>query len=133
MSRIQKVLNFAAKLIFGRKKYDHVSDLLLRLGWLSAADLGRYHTLSLTHKVLHSGEPESLAQMLRTVGEVHSRSTRQDDDLFIGRSRTEMGKRRFSIRAPTLYNELPENIRQLPTVSFSRHLKRHLAGRVRSQ
>ena len=55
-SRLQKILNFAAKLIFGRKKYDHVSDLHERLGWLTAADLGRLHTITLTHKILRSGE-----------------------------------------------------------------------------
>ena len=129
MSRIQKVLNFAAKLIFGRKKYDHVSDLHQRLGWLSAADLGRYHTIVLTHKVLCSGEPDSLASELRTVSEVHSRPTRQDSDLFVPRSRTEMGKRRFSVRAPKFYNSLPSHFRQLPAVSFPRQLRKHLLER----
>ena len=40
-------MNYAAKVIFGRKKYDHVSDLLGRLGWLSADELVSYHTLCL--------------------------------------------------------------------------------------
>ena len=126
MSRIQKILNFAAKVIFGRKKYDHVSDLHQRLGWLSAADLGRFHTITLTQKVLRSGEPDSLACMLRTVGDVHERTTRQDSDLFVARSRTEMGRRRFSIRAPALYNSLPEHLRHLPAAPFSRQLKCYL-------
>ena len=39
LSRIQKVINFSAKLLFGRKKYDHVSDLLERLGWLGAGSM----------------------------------------------------------------------------------------------
>ena len=125
-SRLQKKINFAAKLIFGRKKYDHVSDLHKRLGWLSAADLGRLHTITLTHKILRSGEPDSLACVLRTVGDVHSRPTRQDSDLFVPRSRTEMGKRRFSIRAPTLYNSLPSHVRQLPMATFPRQVKRFL-------
>ena len=132
LSRIQKVLNFAVKLIFGRKKYDHVSDLHQRLGWLSAADLGRYHTITLMNKVLHSGEPDSLASMLRYVGDVHDRPTRQDGDLYILRSRTEMGKRRFAARAPTLYNALPDQLRQLPAVSFPRQLKRHMTVHARA-
>ena len=129
MSRIQKVLNFAAKLIFGRKKYDHASDLHRRLGWLSAVDLGGFHIITLIHKVLRSGEPDSLAGVLRTVGEVHSRPTRQDDDLFVPHSRTEMGRRRFCSRGPRLYNSLPIGLRQLPIGSFRRQLKRHLHGR----
>jgi len=61
-SRIQKIINYAAKVIFGRKKYDHASDLHQRHGWLSAADLGKLHTISLTNNVVHSGEPESHAR-----------------------------------------------------------------------
>ena len=39
LSRLQKIINYGAKIIFGRKKYDHVSDLLDKLGWLSAEKL----------------------------------------------------------------------------------------------
>ena len=58
LSRIQKIINFSAKVIFGRKKIDFVSDLLQRLGWLSADDLVAMHTLTLLHK---TGEPDVLA------------------------------------------------------------------------
>ena len=137
LSRIQKVLNFAAKLIFGRKKHDNASDLHRRLGWLSAEDQGSFHIITiihkirshittLIHKILRSGEPDSLACVLRTVGDVHSRPTRQDDDLFVPHSRTEVGKRRFY---SCMYNLLPIGLRQLPIGSFRRQLRRYLVGR----
>ena len=47
-----KVLNFAAKLIFGRKKYDDASDLHRRPSWLSAEDLGSLQIITLIRKVL---------------------------------------------------------------------------------
>ena len=113
-------------MIFGRKKYDHVSDLLRRLGWLGAEDLASYHTLSLLHKVRCRGEPGELAEKLTTVSETRERTTRQDHDLYVPRSRTEMGKRRFLCRGPVLYNSLPPDMRQLPVSVFGRHLRRHL-------
>ena len=58
LNRLQKVVNYAAKVLFGRRKYDHVSDLLGRLGWLSAEGMATYHTLCLLHKVRRYGEPE---------------------------------------------------------------------------
>ena len=93
LSRIQKVINYAAKVIFGRKKFDHVSDLLVKLEWLSAGDLARYHTLCLAHKALHLGEPEALATGLVRMSDTRDsdRSTRQDERLYVPRSRTEMG------------------------------------------
>ena len=60
MSR-PKVLSYAANLVFGRRGYDHASDLLRRLEWLSGDQLVSYHTFSLLHKVRRGREPETLA------------------------------------------------------------------------
>ena len=35
LARVQKILSFAAKVIFGRRKYDHATDLREKLGWSS--------------------------------------------------------------------------------------------------
>jgi len=126
LSRIQKIINYAAKVIFGRKKFDRVSHLLQRLGWLSAGDLVRHSTITLIHKVRISGEPVALAGEIRTVADVRLRPTRQDDDLHVPRSNTDMGKRRFLSRGPALYNELPDGLTDLPLAPFRRALKRHL-------
>ena len=97
---------YGAKVIFGRKMYDHGSDLLQRLRWLSAENMALYHTLCAVLKVVRHREPEQLAAgfvavaEMREVSGVPSRATRQDRDLYVPRSRTEMGKRRFSCRGP---------------------------------
>ena len=133
LSQIQKIINYGAKVIFGRKKYDHVSDLLRKLCWLSAENLASYHTLCAVQKVLRLGEPEELAAGLATVAEtrempgVSGRTTRQDRDLYVPRSRTAMGMRRFTCRGPKAYNELPADLRDLPVPLFSRRLRRHLS------
>ena len=127
--RLQKILNYSMKVIFGRKKFDHVSDLRQKLGWLSADDLVAHSTLTLLHRIRRVGEPEALAREFHTVGETRERSTRQDSDLIVPRSRTEMGKRRFRSRAPLLYNTLPFDLQRLPVAPFKRALKRHLQRR----
>ena len=33
--KLQKVFNFAARVISGRIKFDHISDVLQQLGWLN--------------------------------------------------------------------------------------------------
>ncbi|KAF0293252.1 hypothetical protein FJT64_008846 [Amphibalanus amphitrite] len=130
LCRVQKVLNYAAKVVFGRRKYDHASDLLRRLEWLSADQLVSYHTLSLLHKVRRSGEPEELAAGLATVAEARGRDrdvvTRQDHLLHVPRCRTEMGRRRFQCRGPAAYNALPPDLPRLPPHLFGCRLRRHL-------
>ena len=128
LARIQKVINYAAKIIFGRKKFDHVSDLLEGLGWLSAADLVQYHTLCLVQKVRCLGEPEALASGLATMSETRDRSTRQNNSLYIPMSHTEMGRRRFCCRAPREYNALPPDVAHLTMPAFGRHLRSHLGS-----
>ncbi|KAF0314789.1 hypothetical protein FJT64_000055 [Amphibalanus amphitrite] len=130
LCRVQKVLNYAAKVVFGRRKYDHASDLLRRLEWFSADQLVSYHTLSLLHKVRRSGEPEELAAGLATVAEARGRDrdvvTRQDHLLHVPRCRTEMGRRRFQCRGPAAYNALPPDLLRLPPHLFGCRLRRHL-------
>ena len=103
------------------------------MGWLSAEELSSYHSIGLVHKVRCSGEPEVLAADLTTVAEARGRDlaavTRQDRLLFVPRSRTEMGKRRFQCRGPALYNALPSELWRLPPHLFGRHLGRHVRER----
>ena len=129
-SRLQKIINYAAKILFGRRKYDHVSDLLERLGWLGAEGMATYHTLCLTHKVRRSGEPDQLAAGLTTVAEARSSdlTTRQDHMLVIPWSRTGMGRRRFACRGPASYNDLPRELTELPVPQFCRRVRQHLTG-----
>ena len=133
LSRLQKIINYGAKIVFGCKKYDHLSVLLDKLGWLSAENLSTYHNLCMVHKVLRLGEPEELAAGFSTVAEVRearevsARTTRQDRDLHVPRSRTEMEKRRFICRGPIVYNSLPSDLTELSVPSFSRRLRRHLS------
>ena len=80
LARIQKILNYGAKIIFGRKKYDHVSDLLDKLSWLSAESMVSYHTLCMVHKVRRLGEPHDLAAGFSTVAEVREARGRSQDN-----------------------------------------------------
>ena len=63
LDRIGKILNFGARVIFGRRKYDHVSDLWDRLGWLRPQQLINLVTLNLANKIISSGKPDALASV----------------------------------------------------------------------
>ena len=96
------------------------------LGWPTAEGLVTECTLSLAHKVLRTGEPHELADMFVRVHDTRSRSTRQDDNLYLLRTKSETGKRRFAHRAGVGLNHLPRNVTELNPVRFKTILKRHL-------
>ena len=126
--RLQRVLNFAVRVIFGRRKFDHVSDLREQLRWMSPQQMSQAQTLSLAHKVLRLGEPDSLADSFIRCRDVRQRSTRQDSLLHLPRPRTEAGRRRFAYRAPALYNSLPAGITDMSRRCFDRAVSTHLTN-----
>ena len=125
--RLQKIMNFAARVIFGRRKFDHVSDLRERLGWLSPRQMAEARTLALAHQVMRRGEPDSLASLFVRCRDTRERTTRQDGLLHLPRPRSEAGRRRFGYRAPALYNRLPGDTTDMSRRRFARAVKSWLA------
>ena len=125
-ARLQKLLNFGARVISGRRKYDHISDVLRDLKWLSAENLYRYHSVALLKQILSFGQPEHLYSRLATRGDVHHRATRQADRLDRPAIRTDSGRRRFLFGAVTEYNALPQSLREMGPCRFKSNLRKHL-------
>ena len=50
--RIQKSVNFAARVVTGRRKTDHISDAVRALGWFTAEELITYHRVLVIHRLL---------------------------------------------------------------------------------
>ena len=118
--RLQKIINFAARVIFGRQKFDHVSDLRDLLGWMPPKFMADYHALITARKVTKHGEPEALASLFTSNSDARDRSTRQDHHFHLPRPRLETGKRRFGYRAAVLLNRLPADAVELSTARFAR-------------
>ena len=119
---VQKLLNFSARVISGRRKYDHVRDVIRDLQWLDVRQLVRYHRMCMVHATLTSGIPEEIAV---TFGETaqHRYETRTACQHALPRIRTEAGRRRQCYSAVRDYDSLP------PSVGgrrFRCRLRRHL-------
>ena len=122
MQRLQKIQNFALRVVSGRRKFDHISDVREELGWPTARQLYRQHSLCLLHKILATGEPQALASQIHSNSSLRARSTRQDTDLALPHVRTETGKRRLLYSIVKQYNDLPSELRNRSLASFKHHL-----------
>lgn len=129
MRKIQKIINFCARVVSGRRKYDHISDVVDRLGWLNAKHLAQYHAACSLYKTIRTGIPTYMAQ---TVGPprnaVHDHATRRSAELSLPRIRTEAGRRRLCYRGAALLNEL-DVVRE--ATSFKSSLQNALLDRQR--
>ena len=81
---------------------------------------------TLPYKALHTGQPPYLAELLRCNEPVQTLLTSSALLLSVPRCILEFGSRAFRISAPKLWNSLPANIRDSPSLpTFRRHLKPH--------
>ena len=127
--RVQKCINFCARVLTGKRKFDRISSTLRSLGWLSADQLRDFHTVTVLRRVLVTSQPEELAALFVRNSELHSRDTRCSYMLCPPRIRSEMGRRRFAYRAASLYNALPAEAREAASrKAFRTSVKRSLLG-----
>ena len=126
--RIQKCINFCARVLSGKRKYDHISGTLKSLGWLSAGQLHQYCTAMALRRLADASEPEALAELFVRNRDVHARSTRAGSQYHPPRIKTEFGRKRFAYRAAVLFNALPADVREHhgSRKAFGKVLKQHM-------
>ena len=74
VKRLQSVLNASARLIYGLRRFDHVSNALMSLHWLRIPERIQFKLAVLVHRVLHGNAPEYLGPFTR-LSDVPSRSS----------------------------------------------------------
>ena len=126
--RLKKVQNTAVRIITLCDKKDHITPHLKTLHWLPVPLRIDFKLLLITYKIVNGLAPSYLCELLipRNIPrELRSSST---CNFKIPRSRTtSYGDRAFSVAAPQLWNDLPPEIRDAPTLStFKTKLKTHL-------
>ena len=77
------------------------------------------HTSQEVYKAVHGITPESVQNMFSFVHETHSRSTRSIalEQLYLPRCKLEFSKRNFKYRGVKIWNPLPLEVRNAPTLS----------------
>ena len=102
--RLQKFQNSCARLIYHKRKYDHVSGILRELHWLPAEARTYFKLLCYVYKCIHDLAPSYLSELI---------AIRRDHDLSltVPRRSTMIGDRAFSSAGPRLWNALPAELK----------------------
>ena len=131
--KLQCVLNAAARLVTGTRKFDHgLSHLLHKeLHWLDVSERIHYKLGVSLHRCLQYKAPEYLVDCCTPVSDISSRrhlrsATRHY--LTVPRYRlSTFGRRAFSVTGPTVWNLLPRTVsvtRRLPATASDNRWKR---------
>ena len=62
VNRLQHVFHAAARLVYGARKFDHVTPLLRELHWLSVPERITFKLATLVFRCLHGTAPSYLAE-----------------------------------------------------------------------
>ena len=86
-----------------------------------------YDRSVMMYKILHKRCPESLTNNFEKRSTISMRETRNSNDLNIPKVRLEQTKKGFNFSGVKVWNKIPANIREKPSLSqFKNHLKKHL-------
>ena len=127
LDKLKYVLHSAARMVTSTPIRDHITPVLKHLHWLPVKQWVEFKILLLTFKALHGLSPKYMSDMLVTRT---ARGLRSDNQKILYPPKTKQvtyGDRSFSKAAPVLWNRLPLEIRNAPTVDTSKAmLKTHL-------
>ena len=129
--KLQSVMNAAARIVCGLKKYDHItSHMRDSLHWLRVPQRVTFKLCLLTYKSLHGCAPDYLTELCIPVARSEPRRRLRSaavGDLIIPRTTTSFGDRAFAHAGPQAWNSLPPLIRAAKTLPvFKKLLKTHL-------
>lgn len=126
--RLQRVQNWAAKIVLGSAYVDSKSALK-SLHWLPVKERVDFKILCLVHKCLHNAAPQYLIDLL-SLKTFHRNTRASTSSLTLSVPRIKkatFGSRAFSVCGAILWNELPSNLRSVADFrTFKRRLKTHI-------
>ena len=128
VERLQKLQNYAARIIFNKPRREHVTPLLLELHWLPVSARIDYKIAMLIFKSLNNLAPpyiKALTEPYIPIRPLRSGSK----NLLVNKvcHYKTVGERSFSFYAPFLWNKLPQHLRDECTIDiFKSNLKTYL-------
>ena len=128
IQKLQKVQNYAARLVLGKSKSESATEMLQTLHWLPVKARIEYKIAVLCFNALQTSEPLYLKDLLCPYAPTRDLRSQNSKFLEVPRSKLKRyGDRAFSIVGPSVWNSLPFSLRSACNVAiFKRHLKTYL-------
>ena len=127
LKKLQRIQDVCARLVMNTRTGVSTEDMKKALHWLPVEQRIIFKINLLTYKCLNHDAPQYLQDLLAV--EQLGRSTRSESTCRLKESlvRKRHGDRAFRNAAPSLWNNLPPEIRLSSTINlFKRKLKTHL-------
>ena len=131
LQRLQRIQNHAARLVLRKRKSDHITPLLKELHWLPVESRIKFKVATLAYRHFDGTLPPYLSARLSIYHPGRElRSSSEKLPVVPEKGLKSAGGRTFAFAAPSIWNTLPNSLRNLPTLAqFKCHLKTYLFGK----
>ena len=127
LKKLQTVQNFAARIVTGTRKYEHITPVLKDLKWLPVKLQLYYRDAILAYKCMNGHAPPYLSSQFIKRCDVSKRPTRSSQLLNIPLFKTASGQRSFYYRTVSLWNSLETSLKLSDSVHiFKKKMKTQL-------
>ena len=128
ISKLQRVQNSAARILTGKKKFDHITPVLKSLHWLPIQQRIHFKVLVMVYKAVNNTAPTYIRELVQL--RQSPRMLRSSDQLLLNIPFSRSSRachQAFSIAGPVLWNSIPVDIRLASSLSvFKSKLKTYL-------
>ena len=124
-----RIQSMATKTIVGRNKYDSVKEAMMELHWLPLRERINYKIIMWVFKCLHNQAPQYLRSLFKIKENI--RDLRSSEKALLIEipytNRKSYGDRSFRVNVPKTWDELPNSIRVIDSITeFKKNLKTYL-------
>ena len=125
IDRLQRIQNAAARLITGTPRSSHITPVLRELHWLPVPQRIRFKLALLTFKAINGLSPTYLSELLTEYSPSRTLRSASNHLLVVPPYKLKRyGGRAFFQVAPTIWNSLPDDMRNMTCLnSFKKRLK----------
>ena len=121
-NKLQKLQNRAARVITESRYDASASDLFSKLGWDNLSIRRKKHKATLMFKTINELNPPYLHDLFKSRS-IGYNLRNSEHTLYVPKPRTNYGKRSFSYSGAMLWNELPQSVRAVRSLSqFKREI-----------
>ena len=127
INALQIVQNNAARAVTKCNRYTPIKTLLSQCGWMSVYQLGIYHSIIMTYKIIQDKNPAYFQDKFSTHFPYRTRIAK-NNAIHISsdfENELKLADNSFRWRASALWNKLPPDMRIIPKLpKFKRKLKK---------
>ena len=126
---IEKQQKRAARLLLKPPRFSRSLNLFAQLGWLPFKKRVEFHRGVLVYKSLHNLAPPYLASKFTQVENRYTTRSQQNKTLLVPKPNIEQFRRSFSYMGTTLWNSLPQMVKdQESLAAFKKAYSKYLSG-----